>query len=489
MHIKPNSGKFGYIEIGNSTFGACTQLLEFYFKEFSIMTKPTNQDLTAWDKHHYWHGFTQMAEYEPFIIESAKGAVLTDIHGQDFIDGVSSLWCNVHGHRHPKINAAIKSQVDKIAHCTSLGASNSTVVELAHSIANLLPDGLEHVFFSSDGSSSVEVALKLAYQCWQQREGETTNRTKYIALDNAYHGDTLGSVSVGGMPLFHAKFSSLLFDVVRAPSPNARVLPEGVTPENATKYYLGLVQEIMEEHSGEIAALIMEPLFQGAAGMIFHSSGFLRGVRELCTAHGILMIVDEVASGFGRTGTMFAFEQEEIVPDIICMGKGLTGGYMPLAATVASTDVWNAFLGEYKELKTFFHGHTYSGNPLAAAAALASIQIFEEENVLENLKPKIASLGEQLCKIAERPHVLDARQIGFIAAIELAKDPKNGVPYDWQDRIGARVCKEALKHGVWVRPLSDVLIVMPPYCIEEEQLTHLMDAVCKSIESVTEKDL
>jgi adenosylmethionine-8-amino-7-oxononanoate aminotransferase len=452
------------------------------------MPPPTHQQLIEWDRQHVWHAFTQMAEYDPLIFESGQGCTLTDIHGRQYLDGVSSLWCNVHGHRHPRIDAAIREQLERLAHATLLGASNPAAILLARRLAEIAPGDLQHVFFSGDGSSAVEVGLKLAFQFWRQCDvtgpKNRHEKTKYVAFTEAYHGDTLGSVSVGGVARFHAMFQPLLFDVLRAAVPNPRALPDGVPQDQAAGFYLDGLERILSRHHEQIAAIIIEPLVQCAAGMIMHPAGFLKGVRELSTQYDVLLIADEVATGFGRTGTMFACDQEAVVPDILCLGKGITGGYLPLAATIASPRIWQAFLGDYAELKTFFHGHTYSGNPLAAAAALASLDIFDEENTLRALEPKISRLAAHLSRLADHPHVADVRQTGLIAGIELVQDKASRQPYPWQTRTGWKVCQAALAEGVWIRPLGDVLVVMPPLAISIAEIDRILEVIALGIDSV-----
>ena len=435
------------------------------------------EDLARWDREVVWHPFTQMAEYEPLLIERAEGCTLYDIHGNAYIDGVASLWCNVHGHRHPRLDAAIREQLDRVAHTTALGASNSTTVKLAKRLVDLAPEGLNHIYFSDDGSTAVEVALKQALQYWRQRPEPRFEKTRYAALASAYHGDTIGSVSVGGVARFHAMFSPLLFDVVRVPSPDQYRLPEGVTPENACAYYLAQVEELFRKHHHELAAIVIEPLVQAAAGMIVHPTGYLRGVRELCTKYDVLMIVDEVAVGFGRTGTMFACEQEGVSPDFLCLAKGITAGYLPMAATLTTTEIWNAFLAPYAESKSFFHGHTYAGNPLAAAVGLASLDVFEEEQTLEKLPEKIARLQERLTEIGQMPVVGDVRQKGLLAGIELVRDRATKEPYPWEEKRGFNVCLHARQRGVLLRPLGNVLVVMPPLAISLAELDRILDAI------------
>jgi adenosylmethionine-8-amino-7-oxononanoate aminotransferase len=443
---------------------------------------PTTDDLRAWDRDVYWHAFTQMSEYVPLIIDRAEGCTLIDIDGREYLDGVSSLWCNVHGHRHPKIDAAVREQLDRVAHFTSLGASCSTTIRLAKRIADIAPDGLGHVFFSDSGATAVEVGLKMAIQYWQQCENPQPQKTRFVALDLAYHGDTIGAVSVGGIDRFHEIFRPLLFDVMRAETPRADKLSVGDTVESACERYLQNVEQLFTKHHEEIAAFIIEPLVQGAAGIITHPPGYLAGIRRLTRKYDILLIADEVAVGMGRTGTMFACDQEQVVPDILCLAKGITGGYLPLAATVVTDEVYAAFLGEYAEQKTFFHGHTYGGNPLAAAAALATLDVFEEEQTLAAMVPKIAQLEERLARLSQHPHVGSVRQRGLMSGIELVEDRATGQSYPWQQQRGARVCQHALDHGVWLRPLGDVIVVMPPLAIESGQLDQIMDAVEASID-------
>jgi adenosylmethionine-8-amino-7-oxononanoate aminotransferase len=443
--------------------------------------EPTREDLEAWDREHVWHAFTQMAEHQPFLIERAEGCALYDLDGRAYLDGVSSLWCNVHGHRHPRIDAAIRAQLDQVGHVTLLGQAHPTTIKLARRLVELSPAGLEHVFFSDNGASAVEVALKMAFQFWQQCSSPQPRKTRYLAFDNAYHGDTLGSVSVGGVARFHAMFQPLLFDVVRLPTPTLYRLPEGVTRETATAHYLNLVEQALTQHHQELAAVVIEPLMQCAAGMVLHPPGFLRGLRELTAKYDVLLIADEVAVGMGRTGTMFACEQEGVSPDLLCLAKGLTGGYLPLAATLATNRIWQAFLGSYESSRTFFHGHTYGGNPLGAAAALATLDVFDEEQTLANLQPKIARLSEHLARIAQHPNVGDLRQLGLIAGIELVRDRATHEPFPWSERRGQQVCNQALTEGVWLRPLGNVIVIMPPLSVSLEELDRICNAVDRGI--------
>lgn len=449
----------------------------------SQTANPTRDDLQLWDIAHVWHAFTQMQEYEPLLFERAHGCTLVDLDGREYLDGTSSLWCNVHGHRHPRIDDAIRAQLDLVAHTTSLGASNSTTIRLARRLVELTPVGLNHVFFSGDGSSSVEVALKMAFQYWQQRTDPRPKKTRYVALADAYHGDTIGSVSLGGVARFHAMFRPLLFDVIRAPAPAVYRAPADAPPDKLAEYYLAAVERLLAERHEEIAALVVEPLVQAAAGMLVHPPGYLQGLRELTRRYDVLLIADEVAVGFGRTGRLFACEHEQVSPDFLCLGKGITGGYLPLAATLTTTAVWQAFLGTADEQKQFFHGHTYGGNPLAAAAALASLAVFDEEHVLERMQPKIARMAEHLARIARHPHVGDVRQCGLIGAVELVRDRATKEPPPWEEQRGARVCKHARQAGVMIRPLGNIVVVMPPLAITLEELDRILVAVEEGIEA------
>jgi adenosylmethionine-8-amino-7-oxononanoate aminotransferase len=442
------------------------------------MQQPEKDALRQWDRELVWHAFTQMAEYEPLIIKRAQGCTLYDVDGNAYLDGVSSMWCNVHGHGHPKLDAALREQLGRVAHVTSLGVSNPTTIRLAKRLVDLAPDGLNHVFFSDNGATAVEVAIKMALQYWQQRTNPQPQKTLYVALGEAYHGDTLGSVSVGGVARFHAAFKPLLFETLRLPTPDTYRLPSGISAEAACNYYLGQLETLLSQDHDRIAAMVIEPLVQGAAGMVMHPPGYLRGVRELTKKCDVLLIADEVAVGFGRTGKMFACEHEGVSPDFLCLAKGISAGYLPFAATLASDEVWRAFLGRYDEARTFCHGHTYGGNPLGAAVALASLDIFQEEQTLSRLEPRIGRLAEHLQRIADLPHVGDVRQRGLIGAVELVQDRHTKTPFPWQERRGFRVCELAREKGVWLRPLVNVIAIMPPLSVTTEEL----DQICAAVE-------
>ncbi len=426
------------------------------------------QDL---DRRLVWHPFTQMQEYmaeEPLIVERGEGCHLIDVEGRRYLDGVSSLWVNVHGHRRAEIDAAIRAQLDKIAHSTLLGLANVPSIELAERLLRVAPRNLKKVFYSDNGATAVEIALKMAFQYWQQRGGADARKIRFVTLRDAYHGDTLGSVSVGGIDLFHKVFRPLLFE---------SLVIENFSFEQAS--------EIFAKHSGEIAACVVEPMIQGAAGMRTQPPGFLTHLRKLCDAHGAFLICDEVATGFGRTGKMFAVEHEGVEPDFLCLAKGITGGYLPLAATLTTEQVFQGFCGAYRDFKTFFHGHSYTGNPLACAAALANLKIFEEERVIEGLQPKVALLGEALRRFAAHPHVREVRQIGLMAGIELIADKAAGTPYPLEAKMGFRVCRAARERGVLLRPLGNVLVVLPPLAIEVGDLQRLLDILYAALEEAT----
>jgi len=447
---------------------------------------PDRDQLREWDRTLVWHAFTQMADYEPLILERGEGCYVFDIDGRRYLDAVGSLWCNVHGHRHPRIDAAIRAQLDRVAHVSNLGTSNPTTILLAKRLIDLVPPGLGHVFFSDNGATAVEVALKMAFQYWRQRRQPKPEKTCYVAMGQAYHGDTLGAVSVGGVDRFHELFRPLLFETLRAPVPDTYRLPPGVSEDRLLEHSLAAFDRLLGEHHARIAALVIEPLVQAAAGIVVHPSGYLRGVRELTRKYDVLLIADEVAVGFGRTGRMFACEYEAVTPDLLCLAKGMTGGYLPMAATVATEEIWQAFLGDHAAGRTFYHGHTYGGNPLAAAAAMATLDVFEEERTLDHLAGKIRRLRELLAPLTQRPHVGQIRQCGLIAGIELVRDRATRDPYPASERIGRRVCELALQHGILLRPLGDTIVLWPPLAISLEQLAEIVAAVDSGIAAITE---
>jgi adenosylmethionine-8-amino-7-oxononanoate aminotransferase len=452
--------------------------------------KKRNASLERKDKKYVWHPFTQMQDYlkeKPLIIEEGKGVYLKDIDGNWYMDGVSSLWVNVHGHRKREIDRAIRTQLNKIAHSTMLGPSNIPAIELAEKLVKIAPKGLHKVFYSDNGATAVEIGLKMAFQYWQQKKGKHVRKTKFITLKHSYHGDTIGSVSLGGIDLFHSMYRPLLFKTYKAESPYCYCCPLKLSYPSCRIKCLDSVEQIMKKKGDEIAALVIEPLVQGAAGMIVQPSGYLKGVRELCKKYRILMVADEVATGFGRTGRMFACEHEEVFPDIMALAKGISGGYLPLAATLTTDEIYSGFLGEYKEFRTFFHGHSYTGNPLACAAAIASLDVFDKEKTLERMQGKIGYLRKRLEEYKELSHVGDIRQAGFMIGIELVRDKKTKEPYPPEEKIGIKVIEEARKRGLVIRPLGNVIVILPPLVINKKELKSMMDIIYESIERVTGK--
>jgi len=439
------------------------------------------------DHQFLWHPFTQMKgwlEEEAVIIERGRGDFLYDLQGRAYLDGVSSLWVTVHGHGRPEINQAVKDQVDRISHSTLLGLGSPPSIELAARLAEISPPGLKRTFFSDAGATAVEIALKMAFQYCRQTGSPQRNR--FAALNLAYHGDTIGAVSVGGMDLFHAAYRPLLFETVRLPSPYCYRCELEQDPSDCGLACAAEAEKILDREGETLAALIIEPLVQGAAGMITQPAGYLRRLAAACRRHGVLLIADEVAVGFGRTGTMFACTQEQVAPDLLCLGKGLSGGYLPLSATMTTEEVFNGFLGEYDEFKTFFHGHTFTGNPVACAAGLASLDIFVKDETLKNLQPKIQLLADGLKPISELEHVGQVRQRGFMVGIELVEDKETRKPYPPGLRIGHQVILEARRRGVILRPLGDVLILMPPLSIAPENLDQIIEVAQASIRAVTQ---
>jgi adenosylmethionine-8-amino-7-oxononanoate transaminase len=448
--------------------------------------------LIEWDKKYIWHPFTQMKYWlqeEPTIIIEGKDCFIKDIDGKWYLDGVSSLWVNIHGHRRAEIDEAVKVQLDKIAHSTLLGLCNEPSIRLAKKLAELLENSLPwgepltKIFYSDNGSTAVEIALKLAYQYWVNIgiKGKDT----FVSLKEGYHGDTIGAVSVGGVELFHQVYKPLLNKSIQAPAPYCYRCELGLNYPACKLACLNEMEKIIKSNHEKIIAVIVEPLVQCAGGIIVWPRGYLKGLRELCNKYNILLIADEVATGFGRTGKMFACEHEEVTPDIICLSKGITNGYMPLAVTAVKEKIFNSFLGELEERKTFYHGHSYTGNPLACAAALANLKIFEKDKTLETLPHKIELLMEELSEIAKLEHVGDVRQKGMIAGVELVKNKKTKEPFPWKEQTGWKVVKAARKHGVWLRPLGDVIVIMPPLVISMENLERLLQVIKLCIIEIT----
>jgi adenosylmethionine---8-amino-7-oxononanoate aminotransferase len=449
--------------------------------------KTGNKALEDDDRKYIWHPFTQMQDYaieDPLIIEKGRGSILTDIYGNEYIDGVSSLWTNVHGHRKAELDLAVKKQLDCIAHSTLLGLSSVPAIRLAKRLVEIAPAGLVKVFYSDNGSTAVEIALKMAYQ-YHQQTGNGAKR-KFISFKNAYHGDTIGSVSLGGIDIFHEKFGPLLFETYKAESPYCYRCPFGRSYPDCGLECLSRLEALVEERSREVCAVVIEPLVQGAAGMLIQPPGFLKGVRDICNRYNLLMVTDEVAVGFGKTGRMFACEHEGVSPDLMALSKGISGGYLPLAATLSTEKIYQGFLGRYDEFKTFFHGHTYTGNPLACAAAIASLEIFENEHVLEQLQAKISHLSARLDRFRTLTHVGDIRQKGIMVGIELVADRESKAEFQPELKVGHRVILEARKHGVIIRPLGNIIVLMPPLGISFDELDRLCSVTFNAIRAITE---
>ncbi len=424
--------------------------------------KIETEALIEYDKAHVWHPFTQMAdwvapEHEPLVLTSARGVWLEDSLGRSYLDGNSSIWTNIHGHSHPALNRAIREQLQRVAHTSFLGFTNPVAIELARRLVSLLPgSSLTKVFYSDDGSTAIEVAVKMTVQYFQQTG--RSQKIGFVSFENAYHGDTLGASSLGGISIFHDRFKSHQFPVTRIPSIE----------------YLALVD------ASKIGGLIIEPMIQGAAGMRLWPAGTLKKLRQWCDENDVLLIFDEVMTAFGRTGKLFACQHETVFPDFLAMAKGLTGGYLPLAATLTTDRVYSAFLGGVQN--TFYYGHSYCGNPLGCAVALASLDIFEQESVLENLGPKIDHLAGKLQALGDLPNVREIRRAGFIAGIEVGRH--DGTAFDPADQIGAKICLAARRFRLLTRPIRDVIVLMLPLCVTLDEIDHAVDAIGKAIEVV-----
>ncbi|MBA3451567.1 MAG: adenosylmethionine--8-amino-7-oxononanoate transaminase [Deltaproteobacteria bacterium] len=420
----------------------------------------SDESLSSVDQRVTWHPFTQMAEWSPLVIERGEGSWLFDTEGRRYLDGVSSLWCNVHGHSQPRLDRALRDQLARIAHSTFLGLSHEPGIRLAAALVDVVPAGLTRVFYSDSGSTAVEIALKQSFQYWQLRG--RPKKQRFLRLGDAYHGDTLGAVGVGGIELFHRVFGPLLVQSIAVPS------PAGTDGSEA----LSRLEAELTNRAYEIAAFVVEPLVQGAAGMLVHPTGFLSRASELCRRHGVHLIADEVATGFGRTGTLFACEQESVSPDFLCLAKGISGGYLPLAATLSTEEIFSAFLGARSELKHFFHGHTYTANPLACAVGVESLALLRE-STLANAQSRIPELTAALGRLASVPGVRSIRQCGMMAGIELESIDGRSV--------GVEVCERARAHDVILRPLGDVVVWMPPLSISADEILFLERATMVSI--------
>ncbi|EID45604.1 adenosylmethionine--8-amino-7-oxononanoate transaminase [Parageobacillus thermoglucosidasius] len=442
------------------------------------------EQLEQWDKEYVWHPFTQMKTYvqeHPLIIERGSGSYLFDVNGNKYLDGYASLWVNVHGHNDPELNEALHMQIETIAHSTLLGSANVPSILLAKKLVELWP-GLSKVFYSDTGAAAVEIALKIAYQYWQNIDPvRYAKKTAFVSLREAYHGDTIGAVSVGGMELYHRIFQPLLFERIEVPSPYVYRMSEYGNEQEIVQYCLQQLEHVLASEQERVAAVIVEPLVQGAAGIITHPRGFLKGVEALCRRYGVLLICDEVAVGFGRTGTMFACEQEQVTPDIVCLGKGITGGYLPLAATLTTNQVYEAFLREADENKTFYHGHTYTGNQLSCSVALKNIELMEKRQLVENVRKKAEFLAKKLEMLYELPIVGDIRQKGLMTGIEIVQDRNTKEIFPRSEMIEHRIILEARKRGLIIRPLGPVLTFIPVLAMTEEQMETAVSILFDSI--------
>jgi adenosylmethionine-8-amino-7-oxononanoate aminotransferase len=445
------------------------------------------ESLRQKDRESIWHPFTQMADWEkdaPLIIERGEGNYLIDTDGHRYFDGVSSLWVNLFGHRRREIDEAIRSQLDRLAHSTFLGLSHVPAIELSEKLLTSAPEGLSRVFYSDNGSTAMEIAIKMALQYWRQKgDGEKKQQT-FMTLSEAYHGDTIGAVSAGGIDLFHKIFQPLLFTTHRIPTPHCYRCPYGMARESCAMACAARMEEEVRRHGEKLAAVIVEPLVQGAAGMLMMPEGYLARLRKVTRECGVLLICDEVATGFGRTGTMFACEQEGVAPDIMAVAKGLTGGYLPLAATLTTKKVYDGFLGRYEEFKAFFHGHSYTANPLGCAAALATLSIFETQGVLVHVASLSGMMAEELAKLEDHCCIGDIRQKGLMVGIEIVADRKTKEPFPPEKKVGQRVVRKVREKGVILRPLGDVIVLMPPLSSTEAEIGHLVGSVGWAIESV-----
>ncbi|MFD2673593.1 adenosylmethionine--8-amino-7-oxononanoate transaminase [Marinicrinis sediminis] len=430
------------------------------------------------DRQYVWHPFTQMKDYENqdhLLIEKAEGIHLYGADGRTYMDTVSSWWVNVHGHGHPRIKQAIQEQMERMDHVMFSGLTHEPAIVLAEKLVERTPEGLTRVFYSDNGSTAVEVALKMSYQYWQHQGHKTKH--KFIYLQGSYHGDTLGAVSVGGVDLYHAIFKPLLFSAYQAPSPAISGMEQS----------LEAIEDLMKRHQSEIAGIVIEPLIQAAGGMHIYGADFLTRLRALCNTYEIHLIADEVATGFGRTGKMFACEYAGMTPDLICLSKGLTAGVMPLSATLCTEEIYQSFYDDYETLKTFFHGHSFTGNPLACAVGIESLNIFEDDNLLGHVQEVSAYMQQQFRRFADLEHVDHIRGLGMVAALNLVKDKDRQEAYDPVKRAGYQIYKQGLEEGLILRPLGDTIYYWLPLCTTKEQVDTIIARTSSVIEKVTAK--
>jgi len=452
------------------------------------MILPTGSELRRWDLEHLWHPFTQMTEYaasDPLMVVAGEGNELIDDRGQRYLDATSALWCNLLGHRVSEIDEAVRAQLDRIAHSTLLGATHSSAAELARRLAEIAPAGLTHVFFSDDGATAIEAALKIAFQYRLLTKGAAAaEKAVYLSLENGYHGDTLGAAAVGGVALFHETFRPILLPTLKAASPYCYRCPLGLERPSCALACAGTVEEILEREDGRVCAVLVEPGVQAAAGMLVLPEGFLPRVAAACRRHGALLVADEVATGFGRTGSLFACTAEGVVPDLMCVAKGLTGGYLPIAATLATDEIYRTFLGRYDEYRHFFHGHTYTGNPLGCAAALATLRLLADGRLIADVPRKAALLADALLPLAIHRNVGEIRQAGLMCGIELVKDRVTKTGFAPAERVGHRVCLEMRRQRVYIRPLGDVIVIVLPLTVRDDEIQRVADALSAALSEV-----
>jgi adenosylmethionine---8-amino-7-oxononanoate aminotransferase len=445
-----------------------------------------NAEWSARDLAVLWHPCTQMKDHETLPltpIRRGEGVWLEDYDGNRYLDAISSWWVNLFGHANPRISAALKDQADTLEHVIFAGFSHAPAIELAERLVDITPRGLDRCFFADNGSAAVEVALKMSFHYWRNSgQGE---RRRFISLSNSYHGETLGALAVGHVPLYRETYGPLLMETITVPSPDCFERRPGESWEECSLRMFEPMERALAEHAHETCAVIVEPLVQCAGNMRMYHAAWLRQLREACDRHGVHLIADEIAVGFGRTGTMFACEQAGISPDFMCLSKGLTAGYLPLSAVLTTDDVYRAFYDDYAKLNAFLHSHSYTGNPLACRVALATLDIFRDEPVIETNRRTAARMGELAQRFVDHPHVAEVRQTGMILAIEMAKDGEKRIPYPWQERRGIRVYRHALSRGVLLRPIGNVAYFMPPYVISDSELELLATVANEGIDLAT----
>ncbi len=452
----------------------------------SSKNRDLNLDLAKRDLSVLWHPCTQMKDHEtlPLVpIKSGKGVWLEDFNGKRYIDAISSWWVNLFGHANPRINERVAKQLETLEHVILAGFTHESIVELSEALVRITPPGLDKCFYADNGSSAIEVALKMSFHYWQNL-GKPC-KTKFITLENSYHGETLAALAVGNVALYKETYAPLLMDVITVPSPDCFDREPGESWESHSLKRFQAMEDAIVRHHEQVAAVIIEPLVQCAGYMRMYHASYLKRLREVCDQYQVHLIADEIAVGFGRTGTLFACEQAEISPDFMCLSKGITGGYLPLSVVLTTNDIYDAFYDEYHKLNAFLHSHSYTGNALACAAALATIDIFEQDQVVDQNKVRIRHLNKASEHFIDHPHVGEVRQTGMILAIEMVKDKKNKISYDWQERRGLRVFRHGLENGVLLRPLGNVIYFMPPYTISESEINQMLDVAWTGLQLAT----